>query len=190
MRWPPFRTVWSATSTRYKRRSLALEISFFLVIETLIAVAPVYFDMARTTSLDKIPRLSREPDNPRTSMEPSDMEPDDARQFMHDLVRYIHNRMDHLPNDGFIIPEDTLVTSQEKAKQHYGNDTYQLLAGIKAALREWDESGRDVKELKERYGGKFVEGVEIGERLAVYQGSDFDFSMGEGDDKTNFAFVK
>jgi hypothetical protein len=121
-----------------------------------------------------------EPDNPRTSMEPSDMEPDDARQFMHDLVLGIHERAANMEKELFHKPDGHTgpLRDMERAKQYYGNDRYQILSGIQAALREWDESGREVQELKEKYGGKFVEGVEIGERLAVYEGSDFEFTAG------------
>lgn len=114
----------------------------------------------------------------RSSMEPSDLEPDDARKLMEDIEHAIHERARQIDDDKIDFSDystDTVPT-MERAKQHYGNDTYQLFSGIRAALREWDESGKDVKKLKEQYGGKFVDGVEIGERLAVYQGSDFTFS--------------
>lgn len=119
--------------------------------------------------------LRREPDNPRTSMEPSALEPDDARKLFYHLVVGIRARMNELSRDKFTDSPNQPLPTNEKAKQHYGNDEYQLLAGIEAALREWDESGQDVQELKEKYGGTFVEGVEIGERLAVYEGRDFTF---------------
>lgn len=134
----------------------------------------------------------REPDNPRQSMEPSDMSPDDARQFFGDLMIGIHRRAGSLPDGVVTVPEgQSHMPSSERAKQYYGNDQYQLLSGIQAAIREWDESGSDVRELKEKYGGRFVEGVEIGERLAVYQGSDFEFTAGESEDtdESNFDFT-
>lgn len=127
-------------------------------------------------------RPFREPDNPRENMEPSDLEPDDARQFIIDLMSAVYDRMRELPDDDFEKPDRfNHIPPMEKAKQFYGNDTIQLLSGIEAALREWDESGQGTGELKEQYGGEFVRGVEIGERLAVYQGSDFSFSTGEDD---------
>jgi polyhydroxyalkanoate synthesis regulator phasin len=134
-------------------------------------------------------RKMREPENPRQNMELSDMSPDDARQFIHDLMTGIYSRMQKLDSENFNDREIQVTTQKaERAKQWYGNDTYQLLSGIQAALREWDESGRDVQELKEQYGGKFVKGVEIGERLAVYQGSDFTFTEGEEDTSDESTF--
>lgn len=119
------------------------------------------------------------------------MEPEDARQFIRDVLRGIHNRMNELPDEQFTIPEKHRhAPAGEKAKQHYGNDEYQLLAGIQAALREWDESGREIQKLKDKYGGRFVDGVEIGERLAVYSGSDFDFSEGSDSEESKFTFVQ
>lgn len=133
----------------------------------------------KTGDLFKHRKAIREPDNPRESMEPSEMEPEDARQFIRDLMRGMHNRVQEMPEERFNIPDDVRhVPNMERAKQYYGNDRYQLLSGIQAALREWDESGSNTEELKEKYGGRFVEGVEIGERLAVYSGSDFTFSSG------------
>lgn len=134
-------------------------------------------------------RQGSEPDNPRQNMESSDMEPDDARQFIADLMNGIHNRMNEMPDDEF-APERKLSTSHNMAKQYYGNDEYQLLSGIQAALREWDESGREIDKLKEQYGGRFVDGVEIGERLAVYSGSDFQFSEGSDSEESKFTFVQ
>jgi len=104
------------------------------------------------------------------------MKPDGARQFFRDLVRGMHNRMHEMPADGFETPETyNHFPASEKAKQHYGNDVWQLFAGIEAAVARWEESGEDTAELRERYGGRFVKGVRIGERLAVYQGRDFTF---------------
>lgn len=115
----------------------------------------------------------------RSSMEPSDLEPDDARKLIEDIMSGVYKRMLEMDDSSYYdlneFPADDMPSS-ERAKQYYGNDTYQLLSGIEAALREWDESGDDVQELKEKYSGRFVDGVEIGERLAVYQGSDFTFS--------------
>jgi hypothetical protein len=56
-------------------------------------------------------------------------------------------------------------------------------------MDNWDESGREIEELKERYAGKFVDGVEIGERLAVYEGRNFEFTTGSNNDESNFTFV-
>ena len=108
------------------------------------------------------------------------MSPDDARKFIRDLMSAVYSRMQELPDDQFERPDDyTHVPPMEKAKQYYDNDTIQLLSGIDAGLKNWDESGEGTAELKEKYGGKFVEGVEIGERLAVYEGRDFTFTTGE-----------
>ncbi len=44
----------------------------------------------------------RSPENPRKSMEPeADMKPDDARQFIHDLMSGIHKRAGDIANDEF-----------------------------------------------------------------------------------------
>jgi hypothetical protein len=61
-----------------------------------------------------------------------------------------------------------------------------------AALEKWDESGEDVQELKDEYGGTFIEGVKIGERLAVYEGRDFNFTAGEvsNSDDSKFTFTQ
>jgi hypothetical protein len=119
-------------------------------------------------------------------MDPSEMEPEDARQFICELMRGMHNRVQEMDEDHFNIPYDVRhVPNMKRAKQYYGNDRYQLLSGIQAALREWDESGSNTEELKEEYGGRFVEGVEIGERLAVYSGSDFTFSQGSNTDDSD-----
>lgn len=135
-----------------------------------------------------------EPDEPRENMEPSEMEPDDARAFIRDLMAGIHNRVMEMPDEHFNKPDDVHhLPNHERAKQYYGNDRYQLLSGIQAALREWDESGSNTEELKEKYGGRFVEGVEIGERLAVYTGSDFTFTTGEdqdSDEDSKFTFTQ
>lgn len=94
-----------------------------------------------------------------------------------------------MPEDEFIIPDDNYhVPSYEKAKQYYGNEQEQLLSGIEAGLTEWDESGRSTKELKEKYSGKFRDGVEIGERLAVYEGRDFTFTEPEDMSESKFTF--
>jgi hypothetical protein len=48
-----------------------------------------------------------------------------------------------------------------------------------------------MREMKEKYGGKFVEGVEIGERLAVYEGTDFDFTVEKSDENSSdFSFTE
>jgi hypothetical protein len=125
-------------------------------------------------------------------MEPSEMDPDDARKFILDLMRAVYNRMNEMPDDEFTKPDGYHhLPPMEKAKQFYGTEKIQLLSGIESALREWDESGDGTAELKEKYQGAFVEGVEIGERLAVYQGSDFTFSQGsntdDGDSKFTFS---
>ncbi len=74
----------------------------------------------------------RSPENPRKSMEPeADMKPDDARQFIHDLMSGIHKRAGDIANDEFNEPVGNHLPAMEKAKQHYNNDTYQLLAGTK-----------------------------------------------------------
>lgn len=119
-----------------------------------------------------------QPDNPRESMEPSSLDPSDARLFFHDIMLGAHGRMRDMDDDKFTDPRNhpgAQVPNSERAKQYYGNDVYQYLSGVQAALREWDSSGEDVKELKEKYGGEFVSGVELGERLAVYEGRDFTF---------------
>jgi len=150
--------------------------------------------MSNSANLFQHRKAIREPDNPRESMEPSEMEPDDARQFIRDLMRGMHNRVQEMPEERFNIPDDVRhVPNMERAKQYYGNDRYQLLSGIQAALREWDESGSNTEELKEKYGGRFVEGVEIGERLAVYTGSDFTFTSGDdqdSDEDSKFTFTQ
>lgn len=136
-------------------------------------------------------RPVRMPDNPRQSMEPSDLSPDDARKFIKDLMSAIYDRMNEMPESEFNKPDGYHhIPPMEKAKQYYGNEKIQLLSGIEAALREWDESGDGTAELKEKYQGAFVEGVEIGERLAVYQGSDFNFTEPEPDedDGPDFTF--
>ena len=132
----------------------------------------------------------------RDSMEPSDMEPEDARQFIQDLMSGIHQRMHKMPDERF-KPTGGYggqVPNMERAKQYYGNDRYQLLSGIQAALREWDDSGSNTEELKDKYGGRFVDGVEIGERLAVYSGSDFTFTAGESENsdesESKFTFTQ
>lgn len=127
-------------------------------------------------------KAMREPDVPRESIEPeADMEPDDARQFIFDLTTGIHHRMNELPDDDFEKPDKYHhLPAMEKAKQYYGNHRWQLFSGIEAALRAWDESGEETAELKEKYGGKFIEGVDIGERLAVYEGRDFTFVGSNG----------
>lgn len=135
-----------------------------------------------------------EPDNPRQSMEPeADMEPEDARRFIQDLESGMYGRVKQMPDDVFDMSDAPQVApSSEKAKQYYGSEKWQLLSGISAAILRWDESGEDIAEMKEKYGGKFVEGVEIGERLAVYQGTDFEFSAGENDsdEDSKFTFVE
>ncbi len=105
----------------------------------------------------------------------SELKPDDARQLMLDIEIGIYTRVSAMNRDAFTIDVNQPLPSSEKGKQHYGNDVFQLFEGITAALRNWDESGNKVKELKEDYGGKFVTGVEIGERLAVYEDRDFKF---------------
>lgn len=132
------------------------------------------------------------PDNPREDMEPSDMSPDDARKFFEDLLFGINSRAREVPDSEFNFPDNNRTLPQmERAKQHYGNEKWQLLAGIEAAIREWDESGQGIRDLKDKYSGRFIDGVEIGERLAVYQGSDFTFSAGENetdDSDSKFTF--
>jgi len=142
--------------------------------------------MGNTLFDNGVRHTRREPDNPRQDMEASDLEPDDARQFIRDLMRGLHERVQNMPDERFNKPDDVHhIPNGERAKQYYGNDRYQLLSGIQAALREWDESGSNTEELKEKYGGRFVEGVEIGERLAVYTGSDFTFTSGSNDGQTD-----
>jgi hypothetical protein len=126
-------------------------------------------------------------------MEPSDLGPDDARKLIEDIEHAIHERARQIDDDKIDFSDystDTVPT-MERVKQYYGNDTYQLISGIRAALREWDESGDDVQELKDKYSGKFVDGVEIGERLVVYEGRDFTFVQEEDNnsDESKFTFV-
>lgn len=132
------------------------------------------------------------PDNPRQSMKPSDLGPDDARAFVDAIQIGMRERVRSMPDSKFTHPDGRPPAYSEMCKQHYGNNVYQLFAGIVAALDQWDESGRDIQELKDKYGGKFVEGVEIGERLAVYEGRDFTFVQETDDnsDKSKFTFVK
>lgn len=154
--------------------------------------------MAKHTKSGKLlqhRKAIREPDNPRQSMEPTDMEPDDARQFIKDLESALISRVRAMPDDEFEKPpQKTYAGDTSRAKQYFGNDTYQLISGIVAALRNWDESGEETQELKEEYGGRFVDGVEIGERLAVHQGSDFTFVGGEDDEsqekESKFTFTQ
>ena len=130
-----------------------------------------------------------EPDKPRQSMEPSDLDPDDARKFIKALTHAIHERVRQMPDYQFKSPDSMVISTREKAKQHYGNTRIQFLTGIDAALREWDESGQGIKDLKEEYGGDFIRGVEVGERLAVYQGTEFDFTdTSEEDSENKFTF--
>jgi len=105
------------------------------------------------------------------------MDPDDARAFIRDLLDAIVERARQLPDS----PDRVTPHAAERAKQHYGNDVYQLFAGIEAALMNWDASGKNTEELREEYGGRFVTGVEIGERLAVYEERDFEFTGSSGD---------
>jgi hypothetical protein len=135
-----------------------------------------------------IRRAIGEPDETREDMEPSSMEPDDGRDFIYDLIRGMYSRVREMDADRFESPDNhpsPNTPTSERAKQFYGVECYQILSGIEAALDNWDESGQDVQELKEKYGGKFVEGVQIGERLAVYQGSDFRFTEGSNTDDSN-----
>ena len=120
------------------------------------------------------------------------MEPDDSRQFICDLMSGINNRVHNMPDERFEKPDGVgAVPNMERVKQYYGNDRYQLLSGIQAALREWDDSGKSVQELKNKYGGRFVEGVEIGERLAVYSGSNFTFSQDSNtENNSKFSFTQ
>lgn len=114
------------------------------------------------------------------------MEPDDARQFFFDLVQAMHNRMNELSDDKFNKPYGYKnIPPMEKAKQHYGTDKVQFFVGLEAALRQWDESGEKTKELKDKYQGAFVEGVKIGERLAVYQGTEFTFSSQKEEEQSD-----
>jgi hypothetical protein len=125
-------------------------------------------------------------------MEPTDMDPDDARYYIEDLYHYAVSRLNKLPKEHY-DPEDLSAPPlSEKGKQHYGEDTYQLLSGMAAALEKWDESGEDVQELKDEYGGTFIEGVKIGKRLAVYEGRDFNFTAGEvsNSDDSKFTFTQ
>lgn len=125
------------------------------------------------------------------------MEPDQARQFIFDLNRAMHERVREMSDDRFTSPEgQKRLVPMEKQKQYYGSHRWQLLAGIEAALREFDASKHDVEELKDRYDGTFVEGVEIGERLAVYEDRDFTFKASNGDQtdaedsESKFTFVQ
>lgn len=133
--------------------------------------------------------INRTPDDPRESMGPeADMSPDDAREFVFELTRGMAHRVHEMPDDAFTFPENQHhLPPAEKQKQHFGEEPVQLLSGIEAALREWDESGKNIQDLKDKYSGTFVEGVEIGERLAVYEGRDFSFSEPE-DDSPDFTF--
>jgi len=134
-----------------------------------------------------------EPNETRENMKPSSMEPDDARRFIRDLMVGVYNRVRSMPKENFTRPNppSPSVSNSERAKQYYGYECYQLLSGIEAALNRWDESGQDVKELKQQYSGTFVEGVEIGERLAVYEGTDFTFTKESSDENSSgFTFTK
>lgn len=129
----------------------------------------------------RLPGGMWEPDNPRENMEPTDMNPEDARIFLMDLYNHMNRKLNRMDEDEFITTADMYSPPvSERGKQYYGSKQYQLLSGIVAALNQWDEYADDVQELKEEYGGKFVEGVEIGERLAVYEGRDFTFTEEEG----------
>lgn len=133
------------------------------------------------------------PDNPRTSMEPDDepLEPDEMRQFITDIVNGIHTRGNRLARerDGRMQSSPGPI---DVAREHYGKDVVLFLNGIAAghdAMEYGNPDGSDVRELKERYSGKFVEGVEIGERLGVYQGTEFEFTSPEEPDNENFTFT-
>lgn len=125
---------------------------------------------------------SRDPQNPRQDMQPTEMNPDEARRYIREMFLAMRSRVNSMAksNSGNM---GTPANSREKMEDHFGKDTYQLFSGITAALRQWDESGEDVKELKDEYGGTFVEGVEIGERLAPYEGREFEFPEVEDDEK-------
>jgi hypothetical protein len=136
------------------------------------------------TATGKVKRIG--PENPRQSMEPSELSPDDARELIRDFVTGMSQRGGAMPNESF--NHDNHIQRYEKIRAYY-SDTYKFLNGISAAMDNWDESGREIEELKERYAGKFVDGVEIGERLAVYEGRNFKFTTGSNNDESNFTFV-
>lgn len=143
--------------------------------------------MARKLTKVSLQSLQRrKPDNPRQSMRPkADMSPDDARRFLDDLQSGMFNRAQNMSDDGFEQPKSfdvDWIPIDEKAKQYYGNDVWQLFAGINASVRQFDPKGKQTKKLKEEYGGRFVDGVAIGERLAVYEARDFSFSQGSKQD--------
>jgi len=135
-----------------------------------------------------------EPDETRENMKPSSMEPDDCRTFIYDIVSGMYGRVRHMDAERFKSPDNhpsPNTPSSERAKQFYGIECYQILSGVEAALDNWRRSGHAMREMKEKYGGKFVEGVEIGERLAVYEGTDFDFTVEKSDENSSdFSFTE
>lgn len=65
-------------------------------------------------------RVTEVPLHPRQDMEPSGMEPEDARQFIRDLMMGVHHRVQNMPDDRFNKPDDLRhISNGERAKQYY-----------------------------------------------------------------------
>jgi len=118
------------------------------------------------------------------------------QQLVHDLDGGMARRINCIIKDRNLSVEGDGYKTFEF--QYYGKRTSSLVQGMRAATDAYHSDGsRGIEELKEKYSGDFVDGVEIGAKTVVSSDKEFTFahtdtnegSESQANNTSNFTFT-
>jgi hypothetical protein len=99
-------------------------------------------------------------DSEETSQMKDILPPEHLKTWMYDFSLGIENRcQSELNLEGFDI---------------YGESKLMYMRGIAAGISKWQSNDGDTYHMKIEFSGELVDGINDGERLAVYSGENFE----------------